>query len=404
MDIYLYLREFPVDPDAPLSGPMKAVHGLASGLAASGASVVVLCEGASSAERCRGGYLIRRFRNDLIDARFYLAPELKAFLLRDFRRGIVILNGLFNPTLYSLGAWLRRHDIPYVAAPHSSYHPALFERNPHLKWPYWFLFERPFLRWSRAIQVLDSRQGEWISSLGIRKPTFQVPNGFDGEEVLPEEQLTWPARRVSKLIYFGRMDAHTKGLDLLIDAFGALRRRFDISLTIQGPNPGDRDKLRARAARLGVGDSVSFVDSNFRQSPTTILGGFDIVCLPSRYEGFGLSALEAMIAGRVLLVSSTAGIAPHVADSGCGVVIDPEDRTNRGWSRTAPEYESLLARDGIERPPLCAILPALELNRSGCIRALRQNPSRLLGRSFGTPNRGKGSRGSPRHTSLVPGE
>ena len=47
-------------------------------------------------------------------------------------------------------------------------------------------------------------------------------------------------------------------------------------------------------------------------------------CLPSRFEGFGLSAIEAMLAGRVLIVSEVAGVAPHVKASGCGVVVAPE--------------------------------------------------------------------------------
>ena len=46
-------------------------------------------------------------------------------------------------------------------------------------------------------------------------------------------------------------------------------------------------------------------------------------CLPSRFEGFGLAALEAMLAARVLLVSERAGIARHVAASGCGVAVAP---------------------------------------------------------------------------------
>ena len=45
--------------------------------------------------------------------------------------------------------------------------------------------------------------------------------------------------------------------------------------------------------------------------------------MPSRFEGFGLSALEAMLAGRVVLVSDVAGIAPHVRKSGGGMAITP---------------------------------------------------------------------------------
>jgi glycosyltransferase involved in cell wall biosynthesis len=48
-----------------------------------------------------------------------------------------------------------------------------------------------------------------------------------------------------------------------------------------------------------------------------------VFCLPSRFEGFGLSALEAMLAGRVLLVSERAGIARHIHASECGITVEP---------------------------------------------------------------------------------
>ena len=41
------------------------------------------------------------------------------------------------------------------------------------------------------------------------------------------------------------------------------------------------------------------------------MGMADIVCVPSHYEGFGLTALEAMALGRPV-VASNAGVSPHV--------------------------------------------------------------------------------------------
>jgi len=49
----------------------------------------------------------------------------------------------------------------------------------------------------------------------------------------------------------------------------------------------------------------------------------DIFCVPSRFEGFSLSALEAMLGGRVIVISEVAGLAPHVLASGAGQVIQP---------------------------------------------------------------------------------
>jgi glycosyltransferase involved in cell wall biosynthesis len=63
---------------------------------------------------------------------------------------------------------------------------------------------------------------------------------------------------------------------------------------------------------------------DFTRPTVAILAGRDVVCLPSRFEGFSLVALEAMLAARVLLVSEDAGIAPHVTASRCGIVVKAE--------------------------------------------------------------------------------
>jgi glycosyltransferase involved in cell wall biosynthesis len=95
----------------------------------------------------------------------------------------------------------------------------------------------------------------------------------------------------------------------------------DAQLTLQGPDWGDRDAMIKRAAKLGISSRVQFKDPDFDKPAALISAEHDVFLLPSRFEGFGLSALEAMLAGRVILVSDVAGIAPHVRASGCGVVI-----------------------------------------------------------------------------------
>ena len=70
--------------------------------------------------------------------------------------------------------------------------------------------------------------------------------------------------------------------------------------------------------------NVSFLSPDYQKRPWQIIAEHDVFCLPSRFEGFGLAALEAMLAARVLVVSEIAGIARHVRASGCGIVIEPK--------------------------------------------------------------------------------
>jgi glycosyltransferase involved in cell wall biosynthesis len=127
-----------------------------------------------------------------------------------------------------------------------------------------------------------------------------------------------------RLLNLGRIDSHNKGLDVLLDAFAQLTRGADVELTIQGPDWGDRLSMQRRAQRLGLGNRARFLEPDFDVAAAKITADYDIFCLPSRFEGFGLSALEAMLSGRVLLISDIAGIAPHVRTAGNGVIVAPD--------------------------------------------------------------------------------
>lgn len=327
MRIALYLKHFPAT-GAPLNqGTSIAVGGLASGLAANGAQVTVLCEGpARSSVRAHPGYVVECFVNRRPYRTFLLAPGLRRYVAEHLapRGGLCLVNGMFHPAVYAMGRWLRRHGVPYVVAPHDPYDRAVFGSNAHLKWPYWYLFERALLQRATAIQVLDAMHGACLRGLGICTHIIETPNGVAESEMPAEHELRWcAATEPARLFFLGRLDAYNKGLDLLLDALPSAAAVADVRLTIQGPDWGDRARLEAQAAAGMAAGRIAFRGPDYQRSAPRIIGDHDVFCLPSRFEGFGLAALEAMLAARVLLVSGRAGIARHVQASGCGAVAEP---------------------------------------------------------------------------------
>lgn len=176
--------------------------------------------------------------------------------------------------------------------------------------------------WKRA--QLTGPQCEWLQHVKVNTPVFEIPNGFAPNEVCPECSVHWSKEGIVRLLYMGRLDSHHKGLHLLIDAMAELTNTFALHLVMQGPDGGDRKHLEERVARLHLSDRVSFLDADFTGSASEIIGNYAIFCLPSRFDCFRLSALEAMLGGRALPVSATSGIALRVQASGCDVVVQPE--------------------------------------------------------------------------------
>lgn len=329
MKIYLYLRHFPPNSENIYDGLQKAIHGLACGLTAYGAQVTILSEPLESINgsfQSTAGYKIECFRHPTpYRPTFRLSAGLKHYILNELDpNSLVVLNGILHPSIYSVSRLLKRVNAPYVIAPHDVYHPAMFSKNPHLKWIYWYLLEQRVLKQAKAIQVLDIRQAQWLHRLGIKTFIFETPNGFSSDDAHLEQSLTWQQNDPVRLFFFGRIATHHKGLDLLIEALAQMPEHIKVQLTIQGPDQGCKTQLQRQVEELSLTKQVHFLEPDYQRPASEIIANYDIFCLPSRFEGFGMSALEAMLAGRVLLISETAGIAPYVHASNCGVAIAPE--------------------------------------------------------------------------------
>ncbi|MDZ4141372.1 MAG: glycosyltransferase [Methylotenera sp.] len=323
---YLYLKNYPNTGLPIVTGTIKAVHGLASGLTTCGVNVTVICEGKqNSSVKTVSGYEIRCFDRSEVTSPFSIPKQLKFFLANITKdNSLVILNGIFNPAIYGVARFLNVQSINYILAPHGMYHPETFKKNSFLKWPYWFCCERYILNHAKAIQLLDINGSKYLEKLGIKTPIISVPNGFFDKDVISAEKLEWRSDGIVKILFFGRIDIHTKALDVLIEAISVLRKSVNFELTIQGPDWGDeKSKLVKLVKKFNVEDVVKFAEPEYDMPASEVISKYDIFCMPSRHEGFGLSALEAMLAARVLLVSSSTGIATHVSNSGCGVVIEP---------------------------------------------------------------------------------
>jgi glycosyltransferase involved in cell wall biosynthesis len=327
MTLYLYVQYFPPHQDPVHNGVVKAVHGLAAALAACGEAVTVLSEGPQAATiDTRFGYQHRCFAK--AHGTLALAPDLRRLIQQQITpRDLVILNGGWHFGVYAFARALVARGIPYVMAPHISYDPNMFAKSRCRKLLYWYACERSVLRSAQAVQLLDQRQATWLTQRGITTSTIAVPNGIDLKAIdagLSHQQRspTTPAQ----LLFFGRLCRHTKGLDLLLNAFADLPDGLDQpapELVLQGPDAGDRGQLMQLTRSLKLNHRVQFRPADYHTPTSHIMAEADIVCLTSRSEGFGLAALEGMLAGRVLLVTENAGIAPYVRASGCGVVVKP---------------------------------------------------------------------------------
>lgn len=114
-----------------------------------------------------------------------------------------------------------------------------------------------------------------------------------------------------------------KGLDVLLDALAKLPARDPAPcLWICGEGEA-RGKLEKRAAKLGLAPRVRFLGA--RGDVADLLAACDLLAMPSRREGLGVAALEAMAAGRAVVASNVGGLGEAVVDGRTGLLVPPED-------------------------------------------------------------------------------
>lgn len=119
----------------------------------------------------------------------------------------------------------------------------------------------------------------------------------------------------------GRL-APEKGYDVLVDALLLLRDRgVLVEWQVMGEGP-DAVPLATRARRLG--DAVRFLGPRSRDEIALVLSTSHALVVPSRREGLGMVALEALHVGCPVVASATGGLVELIAPED-GVLVTPGD-------------------------------------------------------------------------------
>ena len=125
----------------------------------------------------------------------------------------------------------------------------------------------------------------------------------------------------SYLLFIGRLDIRTKGIDTLLSAYQ--HSGLNIPLLIAGDG---KDKLlvesliRSKGLRGRV-RMEGWVEGRRKQE---LIQGCIAVCVPSRSEGFGLVAIEAMAMGRPVVGSLVEGLNELVEHGISGLLFEKE--------------------------------------------------------------------------------
>lgn len=161
-----------------------------------------------------------------------------------------------------------------------------------------------------VLTVSDSVEKEYRYAEKIADKVQVVGNPFSVKEV--QEKIHDKSEEDYDLLFVGRMTEEKNPLQF-VEIFKSLK--YEKQLNIKGAMIGAGDLYEAcekKIQQYGLQENLKML--GFQENPYKYMATSKVLCMPSKWEGFGLVALEAMCLGCPVVASSVGGLQDIVTE------------------------------------------------------------------------------------------
>ncbi len=258
------------------------------------------------------GFKLKTMLDTPLAAPFKIRKDIKDYdivHIHEHRQTLAILASYFA----------RKNNIPYIVQAHGSVLP--FFQKEGLKNIFDKVFGFKILHNASCVFALTEVEKEQYLKMGVDEDKIEiVPLGINLEEY---EDLPSFGRFRSKfniaendklILFVGRIH-EIKGLGLLIDAFNDLINQnyeknsledtggHSIKLAIVGPDDGYLTELEDKIKEYSLEENVIITGPLYKEEKQEALVDCDLFVMPSKYESFTTSGLEAMACSKPLVLT-----------------------------------------------------------------------------------------------------
>lgn len=180
-----------------------------------------------------------------------------------------------------------------------------------------FIAEKIFLQTSVNILTPSKSVKDAIQQRYHPQNIQNIANGVSGTlfEVKPEDKQF--------ILFLGRIDIYMKGLDTLLASFSRIEDK-EVRLRIAGSGKtGDVRKLQKLIGDYNLAGRVECLGRVSERTKIELLRTTLFLVMPSRFEGWGITAIEANAAGKPVLGTNIRGLSEAVVHNKTALLVEP---------------------------------------------------------------------------------
>lgn len=260
---------------------------------------------------------------------FLYTPSMKTWLERNIENyDLIHLHNYRSYQNVIVCKYARKYRIPYIVQAHGSVLP-FFEKQI-LKKIFDFVWGNTILQNAAKCIAVTKTEFDQYRKMGVPEDKIVIiPNGLDLSQFtnLPQRgtfRLKYGISEDDPLILFLGRIHKIKGIDFLIHAYShVLEELPHVRLVIAGPDDGYLSTIQKQIQRLKLNSKPLITGPLYGRDKLAAYVDADVYVLPSIYEAFPNTILEAWVCGTPVIVTNSCAISSVAQHAGIVVKRDP---------------------------------------------------------------------------------
>jgi glycosyltransferase involved in cell wall biosynthesis len=251
--------------------------------------------------------------------------------------------------------FFRKIGIPVIITCHHTY----WQQYTYIKSQFWKRIFLPFEK--RTYRLADKIICDCEDTKRVLLERYEIPEAkltvitcaIDSKNFFFLNQQKSPG----SILYIGRIDKR-KGIEFLIRSMPYVVQQIPDARLLVGGKGSDLEKMKSLVKQLGIGQNVTFLGFVPDDQLNLMYNMAQCVVVPSIFEGFGMTAIEALAAGTRVVGTDVDGTRSTLTSGDYGSLVPYGDcfalaeaiiaelRNPRKAEELRPEYYVDQFRDG----------------------------------------------------------